>query len=64
MAMVTRCTPHGGCSRMQRPHLSKVGPRPVGIEFGQERGHGTRQVRGGAVNRPRKPLGAHNNSTG
>lgn len=31
MATVAGCTPHGGCSRMQRPHLSKVGPRPVGI---------------------------------
>lgn len=61
MATVTGCTPHGWCSRMQRPYLSKVGPRPVGGEFGQERGRGTRQVR--AVNRPRKPLGVHNDST-
>lgn len=63
MATVTGCTPHGGCSRMQRPHLSKVGPRPVGIEFGEEKGRGTRQVRG-AVNRPWKSLGVHNDSIG
>lgn len=31
MAMATGCTPHGGCPRTQRPHLSKVGSRPVGI---------------------------------
>jgi hypothetical protein len=58
MAMVTRCTPHGGCSRMQRPHLSKVGPRPVGIEFGQERGHGTRQVRGGGGEQTQETIGS------
>lgn len=36
MATVTGCTPHGGCSRMQRPHLSKVSPRSVGIVWAGE----------------------------
>lgn len=35
MATVTGCTPHGRSSRMQRPHLSKVGPWPVGLGFGR-----------------------------
>lgn len=41
MATVKGCTPHLGCSRKQRPHLSKVGPPPVGIGFGQEMGRGS-----------------------
>lgn len=61
MATVTGCTPHGGCSRMQRPHLSKVGPRPVGIVWVGE-GAWNATGEGGDLGRPRKPLGVHPSS--